>query len=100
MPSHTGTTYWITHLIIWVNFLLYTAVMFVEIFQCTPREKIWNPSLSGHCININVVFISTAAINVVSDFTMLFLPLNAIWHLQMPTSRKLGVSAVFAVGIL
>lgn len=100
MPHHTGIMYGITHLIIWFNLLLYTAVTFVEIFQCTPRAKIWQPQLPGHCINVNVAFITTAAINIVSDIAMLILPLNAIWHLHMPSNRKWGMSAVFGTGVL
>ena len=75
-------------------------MMLFEIFECTPREKIWNPSLPGTCINIQLSFVITAVINIVSDVTILLLPLAWIWQLQMPVTRKLGVSAVFATGLL
>ena len=100
MPSHVGLMYWTTHIIIWFNLLLYGAVMFVEIFQCAPRAKIWKPWLPGHCIDINIAFITTAAINIISDVAILVLPMKIIWHLQMPIKRKWGVTAMFGTGVL
>ncbi len=37
---------------------------------------------------------------MVSDFTILLLPIISISHLQMRLTRKIGVSAVFATGFL
>jgi large subunit ribosomal protein L36e len=38
--------------------------------------------------------------NVFSDFAMLLLPIESIWRLQMATKQKVGITAVFAVGLL
>lgn len=85
---------------IWFNTLFYLSTMFVVIFQCNPRAKFWEPTLPGHCINIDVVDIVTAAINVLSDIVLLLLPLTCIWQLQMQSRSKVAVSAVFFTGIL
>ena len=37
---------------------------------------------------------------MVSDFTILLLPIVEVWRLQMSKHRKIGVSAVFATGLL
>lgn len=37
---------------------------------------------------------------MVSDFTILLLPIVEVWRLQMSRQRKIGVSAVFATGLL
>ncbi|MCJ1303445.1 hypothetical protein MMC08_006255 [Hypocenomyce scalaris] len=99
VPNNTGFIYYTVQFIIWFNLLFYTADTLVEIFECTPRSKIWNVTLSGHCVNINGAIITTAVINIVSDFSILLLPLTSIWALQMPTRRKVGVSLVFATGL-
>lgn len=44
--------------------------------------------------------LTSSGINLVSDVTILILPLRGISTLRIPIKRKLGVSAVFAVGIL
>ena len=82
------------------NFLFYLANLPVEIWPCVPRSKLWTPTEPGHCINNEEVFVAGGTINVVSDFTILLLPIVEVWRLQMSTRRKIGVSAVFATGLL
>ena len=100
IPNHKGKTYYVTQLIIWINLLYFTAAGLLSIFQCTPRARIWNPFVPGTCVNYRAVNLATAIFNVISDILMLLLPMAWIWRLQMSTSRKLRISAVFAVGVL
>ncbi len=100
VPSGKPKIYYAIHFVIWFNLLFYLANIPIEIWPCIPREKLWSPSLPGHCINDDLVFVSGGIINVVSDFAILLLPIMSIWRLQMPTRRKVGVSAVFATGLL
>lgn len=86
-------------MLIWMNLLFYTAIMVSFILACIPREKIWHPDLEGRCIDTPSSIIATSAINVVSDLTILFVPIVGIWKLKLPLRRKLGAGAVFAVGI-
>lgn len=58
------------------------------------------PTEPGHCIKNEEVFVAGGTINVVSDFTILLLPIVEVWRLHMSTHRKIGVSAVFATGLL
>ncbi|KAL4809005.1 ribosomal protein L36e-domain-containing protein [Aspergillus unguis] len=98
-PTRRGKTFVCIHLLIWFNLAFYLANFFLKIFQCIPRAKIWDKTTEGHCININIPILVTAAINVVSDLLMLTLPIVCVWRLQMSIRRKLGVSAIFAAGI-
>lgn len=86
--------------LIWSNLLVYTGAILWLIFGCNPREKIWNPSIPGHCFILEAKPVFSATWNLVSDFSILALPLFSIWKLQMPIKRKAGVSAIFAVGIM
>ncbi len=87
-------------IIIWLNALFYFADTVVEIFQCVPRSKIFDPQIPGRCVNISDAIIVTACINIASDISIFVLPLVRIWRLQMPLSKKVGVSAIFAFGLL
>lgn len=100
VATKQGLVYWTIQVVIWLNVLFYLANLLAIIFQCTPVEKAWNPVLDGTCFNTVVNFIVTTALNIVSDFMILLLPLWAIWHLQIPLPKKLGVASIFAVGIL
>jgi hypothetical protein len=86
--------------LIGLNTAFFTTLMFVEIFQCVPRKKIWNPTVQGKCININQTFVATGVINVVDDWVILILPLVWTWKLQLRTKQKIGVSLIFATGLL
>jgi len=97
----TGFIYWAAHALIWGNLAFYISVFFTTVLQCVPQDKIWDPEhIGGHCINFNIAYIATGAVNVLSDFLILILPLLAIWRLHLALARKLGISAVFATGLM
>lgn len=96
----TGKTHYLIHILIWANLAFYFPYLMATILQCVPRARIWNPMLKGGCVNLQAAFIAASAINVVSDFSILLLPLYRIFKLNIPTRRKIGVFAIFAVGLL
>lgn len=99
-PTGRNVTWYLIQLLIWSNLLFYFADTVVEIWACTPRRKIWKHKTPGHCVDVNKAFIATAAVNVVSDFLILALPICNVLMLQMPAKRKIAISAVFLFGTL
>ena len=97
-PIHQGWTYWLCISTIVFVALFYTAVIFIVVFACWPREKIWDPLVPGKCLNATDVLITTSAINAATDFVILFLPIVSVWRLQMSKHKKWGVSMIFACG--
>ncbi|KZZ94255.1 hypothetical protein AAL_05222 [Moelleriella libera RCEF 2490] len=92
---------WALNILIAVTITYYTATFFAFTFSCVPREKIWNPDMQGgHCIDTMSTIVVVGVINLLLDLGILAVPIWAIWHLQMPLKRKLGVMAVFDVGVL
>ncbi|KAI1824386.1 hypothetical protein F4861DRAFT_548769 [Xylaria intraflava] len=89
--------------IIWgliiANSVFYLSIFITFLLACIPRAKISNPTLEGHCIDTNASILATSVINVVSDFTILIIPLAAVWQLKLRPRVKFGISIVFAVGI-
>ena len=88
------------HMLLWANLIFYTVGLFVEIFQCSPRQKAWRPLLPGRCINQRATMLASAIFNTLSDFALLFLPIRTIWDLQMPRGQKVGVLAILGAGLL
>jgi large subunit ribosomal protein L36e len=86
--------------LLWFNAAFYTADTLIEILECLPRERIWNPDSPGKCLNIQVMILATAVINTVSDISLLVLPIFCVWRLHMRRAQKFGISAVFAAGLL
>ena len=83
----------------WWIILYYLIGGIFDIIVCTPREKAWNPLIKGHCFNGSAMNIATVLVNVISDFSVLVLPMVPLWSLQMPLKRKFGVVAIFATGL-
>jgi hypothetical protein len=92
--------FWSIHALLFLNGAYYTSAIFTFVFQCTPREKTWNALMEGQCINVAAATVVAGAVNLFLDLGILITPIWAIWNLQLPPKRKLGVVAVFGVGIL
>ena len=80
--------WWLTQCLIAVNTVFYTIYIFVPIFLCRPRRKIYNPDEPGHCLKIFDLYMASASFNMVSDIAML------------SVRRKMGVSLIFGTGSL
>lgn len=94
------SVFWAIHALVFLSAAYYTSAVFTFAFQCSPREKTWNAFMEGHCIDVASATVVAGAVNLFLDIGILITPLWAIWHLQLPMKRKLGISAVFGVGIL
>jgi hypothetical protein len=82
------------------NALFYTAMFFLYVFTCWPREKIWKPSIEGKCIDSNKLNMAMGTLNVISDVEAFVVPVWAIWKLSMKLQRKIAVLAIFGVGAM
>ncbi|KUI57687.1 hypothetical protein VP1G_05001 [Cytospora mali] len=94
------SVYWWIQAMIWANALFDLSIFIAFVCACIPREKLWNTTMPGTCISTNSSIIATSIINIVSDWSTLILPLVVIRRLQMDLRRKIGVMAIFAVGLL
>lgn len=99
VPARTRKFY-LTWALIAINGTVNVSLAIALAFQCIPRRKIWTPALDGRCIHLGAAFLTSATTNVITDWAVFLLPLSSIWGLQLPWKRKIGVSAVFTVGLL
>lgn len=102
VPYGMRTAFWWTcHIVMAVNIAFYAAAIFLEDLSCFPYRRIWDKTVAGsQCLDFKIIVLVGASINVVLDVTTLILPQKAIWSLQLSRNKKIGVSLVFAVGIL
>ena len=79
--------------------------LLLETFSCHPLRAIWDLKVymdpSTHCDPkwYNVLNIHGYC-NVITDFSLLFLPNPMVWKLQMGVKKRLSIAAVFASGSL
>ena len=43
--------------------------------------------------------IALGVVNIISDFFILIVPLPAVWSLQLPIKKKVGISAIILTGL-
>ncbi|KAK8010048.1 hypothetical protein PG990_009013 [Apiospora arundinis] len=100
-PRNTrGYFFWACQALMWLNICYYTIALIVGNLTCRPYRRIWDKTVPGTCMDRRDLDTSSAVINVVSHFLVLILPHSVIWKLQMKWKAKLGISLVFAIGIL
>lgn len=71
------------------------------IFTCRPINKAWKPWLPGKCLEMGAIAMSTAAVNLVGDLSILFLTQKVIWNLmRVDRKQRIKLSIVFLAGIM
>jgi len=91
--------FWLAHLFLWTNIILYGTIFVVQITSCRPIARGWDPTIEGSCAKRRYTFVFTASLNTASDVVLLLLPLPGIWRLKLDDSRtKWMLRAVFLFG--
>jgi hypothetical protein len=75
-----------------------TVIMILAI--CQPLPRFWNYELPGKCGDLVTTLIAFGALDVALDVVILILPIPMVYQLQMPFANKIGLAAIFAMGLL
>jgi hypothetical protein len=62
--------------------------------------KPWDLNVIANCDHLATPGLVQGAINIAADVFIFILPLPVIFKLQISTSKKIALSAVFATGFL
>ncbi|KAI1486360.1 hypothetical protein F5X96DRAFT_655427 [Biscogniauxia mediterranea] len=93
--------FWTSRVILAIHVLFHLSWITAENLGCTPYRKIWDETIAeGTCIDQKLLYTPAAIVNLITNFVVLLLPQKVIWDLQLSPRNKIGVSVVFAVGIL
>ncbi|KAI9776829.1 MAG: hypothetical protein M1816_005080 [Peltula sp. TS41687] len=72
----------------------------VPLLICTPLSYNWDKDIpGGHCGNQKAVYMATGVSNIITEFMIFCLPLSMLWRLQIPMANKIGLLAVFGLGL-
>lgn len=75
------------------------ATSLAKIWECIPREKIWDASIPGHCIDMPMLLNVSGLFNTVTDVIIVFLPVQSVWTLNMKLKKKIMVVLAFTFGL-
>ena len=79
------------------------SFFFALLLMCTPISTWLRYGSSGpgvSCTNELQVYYSLSISDFLIDFIILIIPIPFVWHLQMPSRHKIGVTAIFLLGCL
>ena len=100
-PTRYSKNWWAVVVVMIANTGFYFGLMFAKIFQCWPRDAIWDKSITGaDCVSLVGILDASGAWNTLSDFTILALPLLFVWKLKLSREKRFGIIAIFAVGVM
>ncbi|KAH5332002.1 hypothetical protein HBI12_053450 [Parastagonospora nodorum] len=82
--------------------LFYISVTITAFVLNSPwdGDSLLETVVSWHYLKFADFAIPTGVIGMVFDWYLFFLPLPAVWALHLSTSRKIGISLVFATGLM
>lgn len=78
----------------------YIANILQVFFICRPFRANWDITVKAVCGDRPVAYTVVGAVNMITDFAIMVLPIRFVWELQMPTSSKIGVCFIFMIGLL
>jgi hypothetical protein len=83
-------------------FCVASGITFIStiFFQCQPISHVWNRDLKGTCINNRSIAYANGGINILQDILIVLLPLYEMRILQLSTREKVGVYAMFGLGLM
>lgn len=101
-----GLLRWLRHLVfagIFITGVFYITAMVIYIALCAPRNghsqaSYFNALASPRCSQALSLTTGVGVFNVVSDLYLILIPLPAVWSLQLPLRRKIGLAAMFLTG--
>ncbi|PTB69582.1 hypothetical protein BBK36DRAFT_1138006 [Trichoderma citrinoviride] len=92
--------FWGVCVISFVQIAAGIAIVIALNMQCTPHQRIWDFRVEGTCFNLYTLQVISASIQLGSDVAMFCLPQHTIWTLKMTWQKRLGVAAIFSMGVL
>ncbi|KAI8626127.1 hypothetical protein F5Y19DRAFT_466702 [Xylariaceae sp. FL1651] len=90
--------------VVWCLIVLCTLypIIFIPFFitVCDPVWAAWTPAIrDAHCRPLDIQEIASVVVNLILDAGVVLVPIPVVWKLQMPRNKKLGVTAMFSLGI-
>lgn len=103
MRLFATTPHYRTLLIITVIVIITTGLwmVFSAFFFCIPVHAFWDANVTAsYCLPEEVIWPLNAAIQIVTDVSLVLLPMPVLVGLRLPRRQKVALIFVFALGIL
>ncbi|CAG8061085.1 unnamed protein product [Penicillium nalgiovense] len=99
----SGTSKRLYRIVIWVviaaSTLGHIAGALSLLFNCTPVRRSWNRNVPGTCLPVGGLFYGLAIYTIITDVTIIVLPIPLLLGLNIKTAQKAGVVCLFLLGL-
>lgn len=89
---------------LWTIFGLVIATLIAgevtHFIRCRPKPLPHADDIYVKCYPLCKHVAGISVVNIVTDLMIVVVPLRTIWHLQLPTRRKIMVMALLSTGLL
>ncbi|KAG6362866.1 hypothetical protein INS49_007961 [Diaporthe citri] len=76
------------------------GTFWADAFLCDPPRKAWDVAIPGKCGNANMMYTAMASADLIIDIIVILLPMPILWTLQLRTSKKILLTAIFGLGFM
>ncbi|KAL2285552.1 hypothetical protein FJTKL_08193 [Diaporthe vaccinii] len=76
------------------------GTFWADAFLCDPPRKAWEVAIPGTCGNSNMMYTAMASADLIIDIIVILLPMPILWTLQLRTSKKILLTAIFGLGFI
>lgn len=90
----------IAHSLIGLCCAVMIAFLIERALICRPVAYNWDTNINGSCGNTSEQYIAIVSIDLIIDVFIIVLPMPVLWGLQLKTSKKLAIMAIFALGFV
>ncbi|PGH27027.1 hypothetical protein AJ80_01212 [Polytolypa hystricis UAMH7299] len=93
---------WFLYILTVLSIILNVMCIVVLMGFCIPAERIWNQSVPGKCMSLQlqlVIGLIQASYNAFTDLALAIFPAFIYWTVQLPIKMKIGVLSVMSAGV-
>jgi hypothetical protein len=72
----------------------------IVILKCKPIIASYRLDVVGKCLDLRVLWWSTFIFNLVTDLFLFVQPIPAMWKLQLPLAKRIGLICMLSLGLL
>lgn len=93
----------VTYTVIGLNTAIAISWVMTDSLQCMPVHLAWvgwAGEEQGRCVDFISATLANALVNIFVDFAMVAAPVYEITKLQLSRKKKVGVTMMFAMGLL
>ncbi|KAF3165567.1 hypothetical protein TWF106_006195 [Orbilia oligospora] len=81
--------------------LAYTiAIEFVYMFECPKPSMSWSVTFPTGCMNLSVLYYTSASINILTDILILCLPIPVLMTIQIQKRKRIALVGIFFIGFI